>query len=137
MGRIVQPKGTKGSLMLPKTEYNRIKSYTTKDGSLIRELLHPSLHGNEKQSLAEATIPEGSETLLHKHVQSEEIYHITEGKGLMTLGTEQFDVTVGDTVCVLPQTPHQIKNTGNIPLKILCCCSPPYSHADTELLTQD
>ena len=85
MGRIVQLNGTKGSLMLLKTEYNRIQPYTTKDGSLIRELLHPSLHGNEKQSLAEATIPEGSETMLHKHVQSEEIYHITEGKGMLIL----------------------------------------------------
>lgn len=121
--------------MTVKTEYTKIQPYTTKDGSLIRELLHPNLHGNEKQSLAEATIPVGLETKLHKHLQTEEIYHITEGDGFMTVGARQFDVTTGDTVCISPGTPHQIKNSGNIPLKILCCCAPPYSHDDTELIT--
>jgi len=43
--------------MVIKTEYNKIVSYTTKDGALIRELMHPDIHGNSKQSLAEAIIP--------------------------------------------------------------------------------
>jgi len=71
--------------------------------------------------------------MLHKHIQTEEIYHITEGVGLMTLGDKQFKVTVGDSICITPKTSHQIRNIGEIPLKILCCCSPPYSHNDTEL----
>jgi mannose-6-phosphate isomerase-like protein (cupin superfamily) len=87
------------------------------------------------QSLAEAVVPAGFETLLHKHNRSEEIYHIIEGSGLMTIGEKQFEVMVGDTVCILPGEAHCIKNTGGIPLKILCCCSPPYSHEDTLLIT--
>jgi len=31
--------------------------YVTKDGSEIRELMHPAVHGNRAQSLAEATVP--------------------------------------------------------------------------------
>jgi len=120
--------------MVYRTEYKSIQPYTTKDGSIIRELFHPDVHGNKQLSLAEATIPVGSETLLHKHSQSEEIYHITEGTGLMTLGEEQFDVAVGDTVCILPDIAHRIHNTGGVALNILCCCSPPYSQDDTELL---
>jgi len=115
--------------------YNQLQPYTTKDGSLIREFMHPTAHGNTQQSLAEAIVPAGSATFLHRHVQAEEIYHITEGTGLMTLGEEQFKVISGDTVCIPPGTQHQIQNTGETPLKILCCCSPPYSHDDTELLT--
>ena len=44
------------------------------------------------------------------------------------------DQCVGDTLCIKPGTPHHIKNTGTTPLHILCMCSPPYSHEDTELL---
>ena len=120
--------------MTIKTGYNTIQSYTTKDGSQIRVLMQPNSHGNKQQSLAEATVPIGFTTYLHKHVQSEEIYHITKGTGLMTLGDEQFKVISGDTVCIPPGTQHQIYNTGKTPLTILCCCSPPYSHDDTELI---
>ena len=117
-----------------RTKYEEIQPFTTKDGSLVRELMHPKVHGNSKQSLAEAIIPVGSETLMHKHLVSEEIYHITEGIGEMTLGQAQFTIRRGDTVCILPGMAHSVKNTGTIPLRILCCCSPAYSHEDTELV---
>ena len=118
-----------------KTEYRKIQPFTTKDGSIIRELMHPAVHGNTQQSLAEAIVPVDSSTLLHRHLQAEEIYHITEGSGLMILGEDKFEVTVGDSICIPPGTPHQISNIGTVNLKILCCCAPPYSHDDTELLT--
>jgi len=117
------------------TSYSDIQPYITRDGSQIRELMHPAHHGNRNQSLAEAIVSPGQETLLHKHLRTEELYHITGGTGWMTLGEEQFAVAQGDTVCVPPGTPHCIRNTGAEPLRILCCCSPPYSHDDTVLLT--
>ena len=116
------------------THYTDIKSYTTKDGSIIRELMHPDQNNNKNQSLAEATIPVGVKTLLHQHHKSEELYHITQGKGLMTLNDKQFEVNVGDTICITPNSAHCIENTGNQELKILCCCSPAYQHNDTSLL---
>jgi len=118
--------------MVLKTKYKQIAAYSTKDSSIVRELFHPDIHGNRNQSLAEATIPAGKETLLHKHNLSEEIYHVTEGIGLMTIDDERFNMEAGDTVCILPGKSHCIKNTGDVPLKVLCCCSPPYSHDDTE-----
>lgn len=120
--------------MVIKTEYSKLEVYTTKDGSIIRELMHPKVHGNANQSLAEAIVPVGFMTFLHRHLHSEEIYHILEGEGLMTVGEEQFEVKAGDTICIPPGTPHQIQNIGKIPLRFLCCCAPPYSHEDTELL---
>lgn len=117
-----------------KTAYGDVPGYVTKDGSLIRELMHPGMHGNHLQSLAEAIVEPGRETALHRHRTSEELYHITAGQGLMALGAEQFSVSVGDTVYIPPGTPHCIRNTGKVPLKILCCCAPPYSHEDTELI---
>lgn len=116
------------------TQRAAVEPCVTKDGSLIRELMHPGVHGNRLQSLAEATVPAGAETLLHRHARTEELYHVTAGAGLMTLGDRQFAVGPGDTVCIPPGTPHRIRNTGAAPLVILCCCAPPYSHGDTELL---
>lgn len=117
-----------------KTEYEKVEPYITKDGSTIRELMHPSVHGNSEQSLAEATVPAGGKTLLHKHAAAEEIYHITEGRGIITLGGREFEVRTGDAVCIQPGTPHRIRKTGENDLKILCCCAPAYSHEDTELM---
>ena len=117
-----------------KTKYTAIPSYTTKDGSEIRELMHPAQHHNRNQSLAEAIVAPGQTTALHRHHRSEELYHITAGRGRMTLGDERFEVGPGDTVCIPPGTPHCIANTGAEALHILCCCAPPYAHDDTELL---
>lgn len=121
--------------MILKTEYDAITPYRTKDESIIREMMHPEVHGNMRMSLAEATVPEGCVTLLHRHLKTEEIYHITSGEGLMLLGRERLRVSRGDTVCIPPETPHRIRNTGKGPLTILCCSSPAYSHDDTELLS--
>lgn len=115
------------------THYNEAKEYATKDGSIIRELMHPEHHACENQSLAEATVPCHLETRLHKHLKSEEIYYISQGNGVMTLGDNIFDVNTGDTICIPPETPHKIKNTGDIDLKIICSCAPAYSHEDTVL----
>jgi mannose-6-phosphate isomerase-like protein (cupin superfamily) len=117
-----------------KTRYREVEPYTTKDGSTIRELMHPQAHGNRNQSLAEAIVEPGAATRLHAHVSTEEIYHVTAGRGRMTLGKEEFTIGPGDTVCIPPGTPHRVSNTGKEPLRILCACSPPYAHDDTRLL---
>lgn len=117
-----------------KTRYADRPAYVTKDGSVIRELLHPAEHGNRNQSLAEAIVQAGCRTLLHRHRLTEELYHVTAGSGLMTLGEARFAVGVGDTVLIPPGTPHCIEAVGAAPLHILCCCSPAYAHEDTELL---
>ena len=116
------------------THYKDISTYITKDGSEIRELMHPDHHGSVNQSLAEARVTPGTETQRHLHRLTEELYHITQGEGLMSLGDETFPVKPGDTVLIPPGTPHAIRNEGENALIILCCCSPAYSHEDTELL---
>ena len=39
-----------------KSRYVSVNPFTTKDGSIIRELMHPSVHGNANQSPAEAIV---------------------------------------------------------------------------------
>ena len=96
--------------------------------------MHPKKHACRNLSFAEAAIEPGRTTDLHRHEEAEEIYHVVSGEGMMTLGPEQFSIAPGDTICIRPDTPHKVANTGKKSLRILCCCSPPYSHDDTELL---
>jgi mannose-6-phosphate isomerase-like protein (cupin superfamily) len=117
-----------------KTAYGDVPSYTTKDGSEIRELMHPQVHGNRNQSLAEATVLPGRRTLLHRHGKTEEIYYVVAGEGLMVLGDDTFRVSTGDAICIAPGAPHCIENTGSGALRILCSCAPAYAHEDTEIL---
>ncbi len=113
------------------SHYTSITPYITKDGSIIRELIHPSIHANTNQSLAEAIIPVGQQTERHIHPISEEIYYVISGVGNMMVAEETKEVSTGTSIIIPPHTPHFIANTGNEPLIILCCCSPPYSHDDT------
>lgn len=120
--------------MSGRTSLGEVAPYVTRDGSEIRELLHPDAHAVRKQSLAEAVVPAGAATLLHRHETSEEIYHVTRGGGRMTLGAETFAIAAGDSIAIPPGTPHRVENTGAEALHILCCCAPAYSHEDTTLL---
>lgn len=115
------------------THLDRAESFTTKDGSSIRELAHPSWTQARNQSLAEATVPAGGATTAHLHPVAEELYFFTHGTGRMRVGPEERDVAAGDCVVIPPGTEHKLFNTGEEELRLLCCCAPAYSHEDTVL----
>ena len=110
------------------------EAFVTLDQSEIRELAHPNACAAAAQSLAEARVAPGQITALHRHSETEELYHILAGEGLMVLGDARFSVIPGDTVVIPPGTPHCIENPGEETLRFLCCCAPAYSDDDTELL---
>lgn len=106
---------------------DEIEAYVTRDGSIVRELMHPSVQGNRAQSLAEAAVPPETSTLLHRHALTEEIYHFTAGEGIMTLGNERFAVRLGDTVCIAPGHAHRL---------VLQSMVPPATHLIPEISEQ-
>jgi mannose-6-phosphate isomerase-like protein (cupin superfamily) len=112
---------------------DRQTPFITADGSSIREVAGIPTGNSAHQSLAEATVPAGGETVEHYHPVAEEIYHFTAGTGRLRLGADESGVTAGDTVVIPPGTRHKLWNTGGEPLVLLCCCAPAYSHADTVL----
>ncbi len=116
------------------SNYNLIKAFVTKDSSIVKELMAPSMGDIKNISLAEAIVKTGKSTLKHYHENFEEIYFILQGKGKMLLGEETFIVGKGDSIAIPPKTPHKIYNIGAEDLKILCICSPPYTHENTILL---
>jgi mannose-6-phosphate isomerase-like protein (cupin superfamily) len=109
------------------------KPFRSTDSSVIRELAGrvslPSVH----QSLAEASLPVGGATDEHYHPISEELYFFLAGTARMRLGDKQLEVGPGDCVLIAPGVVHKLVNTGDEPLRLLCCCSPPWTPEDTEL----
>jgi mannose-6-phosphate isomerase-like protein (cupin superfamily) len=112
---------------------NEVESFVAPDGSEIRELAGPPSATARNQSLAEATVPPGSETVEHYHRTTEEIYYFLVGEGRMRLAEEESEVRAGEAVVIPPGTRHKLWNPGTEPLVVLCCCAPPYSDEDTVL----
>ncbi len=110
---------------------DQVEPFITKDGSQIRELLAYRNSAIANQSLAEATVPPGTSTDEHYHVKTEEIYFILEGQGRMRIESENREVRVGDAIAIPPGKKHKLWNTGDTPLRLLCCCAPCYEHMDT------
>ena len=109
---------------------NDVPAFITKDGSEIRELLAHRNSAIRNQSLAEARVPVGGNTMEHYHPKTEDIYYITAGLGRMRIESETRDVKPGDAVAIPPGQKHKLWNTGNETLKLLCCCAPAYEHSD-------
>jgi mannose-6-phosphate isomerase-like protein (cupin superfamily) len=112
---------------------NRVPAFTTKDGSEIRELLAHRNSCIRHQTLAEARLAPGLSTTRHYHRKTEEIYFILEGCGQMQVAAETATVGPGDAIAIPPGASHQIANTGDSPLRFLCCCAPGYEDEDTVL----
>jgi len=115
---------------------HEVPAFTTKDGSEIRELLAHRNSAIRQQSLAEARLPPGKSTTPHYHPVTEEIYYITGGIGRMQIGSEVRQVRPGDAIAIPPDKVHQITNTGEATLHLLCCCAPAYEDEDTVLVEQ-
>jgi mannose-6-phosphate isomerase-like protein (cupin superfamily) len=105
---------------------DKAEPFVTKDGSTIRELHHTA-----EQSLAEATLEPDQATERHYHRSTEEIYVVLKGSGRMEVDGDTRTVRRGDAVLIPPGAWHTLENNGSSELRILCCCSPPYSHDDT------
>jgi mannose-6-phosphate isomerase-like protein (cupin superfamily) len=114
-----------------------VDPFITLDGSEIRELAGRVSLPAVNQSLAEATVPVGGATTEHYHRVTEELYFFTAGRGRLRVDGEERDVTPGDCVVLPPGAVHKLWNTGDEPLRLLCCCAPAYTHEDTVLAGEE
>jgi len=111
-----------------------VKSYVTKDSSLIFEVLHPSNSPISNGSVAVAVVGVGKRTKKHYHKRSEEVYLVWKGRGIVHVGSASVEVTQGCFVLIPPRTEHWMENKGSEELVVVCFSSPPYSHEDTVLV---
>jgi mannose-6-phosphate isomerase-like protein (cupin superfamily) len=115
------------------SRYDEIEPFITKDGSEIREWAGQAAAPAVNQSLAEASLPPGAATTEHFHVKSEELYLVTAGMGLLRVDGAERALRAGDCAVIPPGARHKLWNTGDEVLRVVCACSPPYSHEDTVL----
>lgn len=69
--------------------------------------------------------PEGFQHI-HSH-ESEQMYYILEGMGIMTVNDEEKDVQTGDCIYFPSYSKHGLKNTGIKVLKYLSAASPSFT----------
>ncbi|MDD5085137.1 MAG: cupin domain-containing protein [Candidatus Omnitrophica bacterium] len=113
---------------------SKLKSFITKDGSRIIDIVSPRNSSARNQSLGEARLRPGKATDEHIHKKSEEIYYLLKGQGLMFIEGRSRRVKAGDAVIIRPGKRHHIKNTDRKELVFLCLCAPAYWHKDTVLI---
>jgi len=64
-------------------------------------------------------LTEGATIGFHEHKDSEEIYYVISGKGLMRVDDEEREVGTGDAVLTKRGSSHGIKNVGNTNLRLV------------------
>ena len=79
----------------------------------------------EEFSLAIARVRPAVTTQLHCLRDIKEIYIIRKGTGLVLVGQQEFEISVGDSVIIPANTPQRITNLSNSEdLEFYCHCSP-------------
>lgn len=102
----------------------------TPHGSEIRPLIDRTTSSIERCSLAEEVLPPGASVGRHYHVETEEVYYVLAGSGVMTVGEERRAVATGDAVFIPRGHAHTLENTGQTPMTIILVCGPAYSYDD-------
>ena len=66
-----------------------------------------------------------AEITTHTHDKEIETIYVLSGRGILTMGQQQFLCSAGFCASVPPPTPHALKNTGDVPLELVAVFSPP------------
>ena len=117
-----------------------LEPFTTLDGSTIREIAGPASSDSAPARNQSPRRGHGSRraatTIAHYHRRHRGALLLhRRPRAADASATSVRDVTAGD--CVRdPARPseHELVNTGDEPLVLLCCCAPAYSHEDTVLM---
>lgn len=110
------------------------EEFTAGDGSILRELLHPDKADLAiRYSLAHAKVPPGTKTMPHK-LKSCEVYYIIQGRGVMHIDAETFEVGPDCAVCIPPDSAQYIESTSDRELVFLCIVDPAWRQQDEEVL---
>lgn len=55
----------------------------------------------------------------HYHEQVEETFYFVEGRGVMVVNGQEYAASPGDVFRMEPQDRHDIRNDGDVPLKLI------------------
>ena len=77
-------------------------------------------------SLARCRLPGLQETQLHR-LSIDEWYVIEEGRGMIRVGDDIFEVEPGDSIAIQRGTPQSIRNSGDTDLIFQVVCTPRFT----------
>jgi mannose-6-phosphate isomerase-like protein (cupin superfamily) len=87
------------------------------------------LYTGAKTQLVVMSIPPGGEIGEETHDCVEQVLYVKSGQGEAILDGERSPLAKGDALVVLPGTRHNVRNVGDVPLKIATVYAPP-NHID-------
>lgn len=86
---------------------------------VLKVIISPELGSTENVTLLLSIIRPDNATGMHTH-DSTEIMYVASGRGLAIIGDEKQEISV-DSVLIAPkEVPHEVKNTGDETLKLVC-----------------
>jgi mannose-6-phosphate isomerase-like protein (cupin superfamily) len=107
-------------------KFNPEAEFATAERCFITELANDA--SDETVSVARARVEPGVTTAWHKLTGVSERYIIASGQGLAEIGDlAAASVTAGDVICIPPDTPQRITNTGKDDLIFFAVCSPRFT----------
>lgn len=114
-------------------DVNECPQFIAGDGTLLREVLHPTVHGAPiRYSVAHAALGPGRRSLPHRLAGSE-VYFILQGHGRIHIESESGEVGAGNVVYVPPKATQFIENTGSGELTFLCIVDPAWNAEGEEV----
>lgn len=103
---------------------------TALDGTMVYELLSPTERKDVGIGLAIGSVLPGKDAMPHYHAISEEIYYIISGRGNVKVNGKKYEVLRGSVIYVPTNAIHELQNSANEELKVLCLSSPAYTDED-------
>jgi len=107
--------------------------YKREEGIVSYLLASRRRSDTEYLTTSEVEIKPGGEQRIHSHIP-EQVYYILEGRGFMTVGAESAAVGPGDCVFIPSETPHGLKNDGDVVLRYFSAAAPSFDREQLEHL---
>ncbi|MDQ8187765.1 cupin domain-containing protein [Pelagicoccus sp. SDUM812002] len=104
--------------------------YVAPDLAVAKEFMSPRMSGLKNLSIALITIPSGVTVKKHYHLNSEEVYHIVSGEGIMYLDGDDERMRTGDAVSIKVGQWHSVRNDTAEPLVMIVTCAPAWDPED-------
>ena len=100
--------------------------FVNKTGERVYEMIGrpDALGGASAHSLGHVVIPPGCSSRPHYHPVAEETYYILAGCAKMVVDGNEYILSHGDAILIMPPEKHQIFSIGSIDLEFIVVCAP-------------
>lgn len=92
---------------------------------VIKHLAAPWTMGTKNIWFGISKVEVGGKSNPHSH-DIEEIFYIESGRGKIIVEDEESEIEPGSCIYIPPNKTHQLINTGDETLKVICATSPPF-----------